>query len=77
MIVIKPVPRNTHFSIRESFNPDSNLTEESDSHPEKHPSPKTSINAGRTVSSNPVLQTKLDRTDTSLQFHGYYSVSVD
>jgi hypothetical protein len=50
MISINPVPANAHFSIRDNIDPDSNVTEESDMHQEKHPSPTTSTDEGRMIS---------------------------
>jgi hypothetical protein len=46
MISTKPVPLNVPFSIRDNFEADSNVTEESDSQLRKHPPLKTSIDPG-------------------------------
>jgi hypothetical protein len=42
MISTKPVRMNEEPSIRDNLNPDSNVTEQSDRHSEKHLKPKTS-----------------------------------
>jgi hypothetical protein len=54
MISIKPVRRNALLSIRDNLDPDSNVIEESDPQSEKHPSPKTSTDAGRMTLFKPV-----------------------
>jgi hypothetical protein len=54
MISIKPVLQNPSFSIRDNLDPDSNVTQESELQSEKHPSPKTSTDAGRMISNKPV-----------------------
>jgi hypothetical protein len=54
MISTKPVPRNAFFLIRDNLDPDSNRTEESDPHPEKHSLPNISTDAGITIPTNPV-----------------------
>jgi hypothetical protein len=41
--------RNTNFSIRESFDPASNLTLETDTFPEKQKQPNASIHPGITI----------------------------
>jgi hypothetical protein len=46
MISTKPVSLNAHLSIRDNLDPDSNLTEESDLHLEKHLSLKSSTDLG-------------------------------
>jgi hypothetical protein len=53
-IAFNPASQNSHFSICDNFDPDSNLSEESDPHEQKQPSPKISRDAGRTISINPV-----------------------
>jgi hypothetical protein len=55
MISITPLQLNASFSIRDNLDPDSNVTEESDRHSEKHLSPNTSIDEGRMISTKPVL----------------------
>jgi hypothetical protein len=50
---MKPVPENAFISIRDNFDPDSNLTEESDLQSQKHFSPKISIDEGRMISIKP------------------------
>jgi hypothetical protein len=47
MISINPVPMNPQTSIRDNFDPDSNVTEQSDRHSEKHLKPKTSTEPGK------------------------------
>jgi hypothetical protein len=54
MISTKPVPSNAHISIRDNFDLDSNIIEESDSCPEKHFTLKTSIDPGTVISTKPV-----------------------
>jgi hypothetical protein len=54
MISNKIVPMNAYFSIRDNLDPDSNVTEESDLHSEKHPSPKISTDEGIMISIKPV-----------------------
>jgi hypothetical protein len=54
MILIKPVRKNAHFSIRDNLDPDSNVTDENDSHQEKHSSPKTSTDEGTMISIKPI-----------------------
>jgi hypothetical protein len=56
MISFKTVKLNTAFSICDNLDPDSNLTEESLTHPQKQPPPKTSTDAGRMISTKPDLQ---------------------
>jgi hypothetical protein len=46
MTSIKPVPENAVISIRDNFDRDSNLTEESDLHPEKQLPPKNPTESG-------------------------------
>jgi hypothetical protein len=46
--------------IRDNLDPDSNVIEESDLHSEKHISPKTSTDAGRMISTKPVLENARD-----------------
>jgi hypothetical protein len=46
MISIKSVPQNTHFSIRENLDSDSNITEKRDPSSEKQLSLKTSTETG-------------------------------
>jgi hypothetical protein len=55
MISTTRVPKNASISIRDNLDPDSNVTEESDLHPEKHLSPKTSTDEGRMMSTKPVI----------------------
>jgi hypothetical protein len=55
MISTKPVPLNTHLPIRDNFDSDSNVSEESDLQYEKHSQPKTLIDEGRMISTKPVL----------------------
>jgi hypothetical protein len=55
MISSKPVPQNACFSIRDNFDPNSIVIEESELHQEKHPSPKTSTDEGSTIASKPIL----------------------
>jgi hypothetical protein len=47
------------LSIRDNLDPDSNVIEESDLQYEKHPQPKISIDAGRTISTKPVQKNPL------------------
>jgi hypothetical protein len=54
MISINPVSENALFSIRDNFDPLSNLTSESEVHFEKQPSLKISTDAGIIISNNPV-----------------------
>jgi hypothetical protein len=54
MISIKKVPMNAFFPIRDNLDADSNVTEESDLHPEKHLTPKTSTDEGRMILTKPV-----------------------
>jgi hypothetical protein len=54
MISIEPVSLNTHTSIRDNLEPDSNVIEESDLHKEKHPAPNNSTDAGTMISIKPV-----------------------
>jgi hypothetical protein len=54
MISTKLVPLNAHFPIRDNLDPDSNVTEKSYFHKEKHPSPKASTDAERMISTKPV-----------------------
>jgi hypothetical protein len=49
MIATKSSERNTHFLIRDNLDPDSNLTEMSDAHWDKHSSPKTSTDEGKMI----------------------------
>jgi hypothetical protein len=56
MISTKPVSSNALASIRDTLDPDSNLTEESDVHQKKHTIPKISILAGRMISIKPVRE---------------------
>jgi hypothetical protein len=55
MISNKPVPSNALIPIRDDFDHDSNLTEESETYSEKHLSPKTSTDEGIMISNKPVL----------------------
>jgi hypothetical protein len=50
MILTKPVFLNASFSIRDNFDPVSNVTDESDPHQEKQFSPKSSTDEGRIIS---------------------------
>jgi hypothetical protein len=54
MISINPVSPNARPSIRDNLDLDSNLTEESDLHSEKHFSFNNSIDEGRVISINPL-----------------------
>jgi hypothetical protein len=54
MISTKPVSLNVSFSIRDSLDLDSNLTEERDPHSEKHSSLKMSPDERRMNSSKPI-----------------------
>jgi hypothetical protein len=56
MISVNPVSENALFSIRDKFDPLSNLTSESELHFEKQPSLKISIDAGISISINPVSE---------------------
>jgi hypothetical protein len=51
---IKPVRVNAYFSIRDNFDPDSNVIEVSDQHRRKQPSHNNSTDAGITSSIKPV-----------------------
>jgi hypothetical protein len=46
---------NAFLSIRDNLDSDSNVTEESNLQSKKHDSPKTSTDAGRMISTKPVL----------------------
>jgi hypothetical protein len=54
MISTRPLLKIVHPSIRDNFDLDSNATEESDPHSEKHHSPKTSIHLERLILAKPV-----------------------
>jgi hypothetical protein len=54
MISTNSVLENVAFSIRDNFDSDSKVTEESDLHPAKHPSFKTSTDAGIMISIKPL-----------------------
>jgi hypothetical protein len=54
MISTRTVPTNAKLLIRDNLDPDSNVTEESDLHPEKQFSPNTPTDAGITISSRPI-----------------------
>jgi hypothetical protein len=45
----KPLPHNAHGSIRDNLEPESNVTEESDFHSQKHIMPKISTDKGITI----------------------------
>jgi hypothetical protein len=51
-----PVWQNACSSIRDNFDPDSNVSEVSDPHRRKQHSPMNSTDAGITISSNPVSE---------------------
>jgi hypothetical protein len=55
MISNKSVLMNAPVSIRDNLDPDSNVTEESDLHQEKHLSPQTSTDEGTMILTKPVL----------------------
>jgi hypothetical protein len=46
MISIKPVRKNANSSIRDNLDSDSNVTEESDPHSEKHLAPENTTEFG-------------------------------
>jgi hypothetical protein len=54
MISTKPVPMNAPPSIRDNFDLNSNVRQESDLHAEKQSQPKTSTDAGIMISTKPV-----------------------
>jgi hypothetical protein len=54
MIPTKPVPQIAAYAIPDNLDPDSNITEESDLHKEKHSSPNISTDEGRKISTKPV-----------------------
>jgi hypothetical protein len=54
MISTKSISRNDSFSIRENLDPDSNRTDESDLHSEKHEFPMNSTDEGRVRFVKPV-----------------------
>jgi hypothetical protein len=54
-ILINPVSVNACVSIRDNLDPDSKITEVSDTHRIKQPSPKISTDEGITISINPLL----------------------
>jgi hypothetical protein len=54
-LLIHPALQRTSLLLSSNCDPDSNVTEENDRHPEKHTSPKTSTDAGRMISIKPVL----------------------
>jgi hypothetical protein len=56
MIPIKPVPRNTDFSIRDNLDSDSNVTQESDLHSKKHFQSRISSDAGKVTHLKRLLQ---------------------
>jgi hypothetical protein len=55
MISTKPVPSNARHPICNNFDPDSNVTEESNPHFEKHLSLKTSTDPGRKTNSRSIF----------------------
>jgi hypothetical protein len=55
MISIKPVSENAAHSIRDNFDPDSNVIEENDLQSQKHLTPKNSTDEGIMISTKPVL----------------------
>jgi hypothetical protein len=56
IIFTKPLSTNAFFLMRNNLDLHLNVNEESDSHSEKHSSPKTLTNAGRMISIKPVPQ---------------------
>jgi hypothetical protein len=82
---------STSLSVPGNLNPDSNVTEESDLQFEKHLSPNTSIDAGRTISIKPVpmnasfsIRDNLDpdsnltkESDLQLEKHPSHKISID
>jgi hypothetical protein len=56
MLSTDPVPLNTHPSIRDNLDSDSNVAEESDLHSEKHLSPKNGTDAGRVKNSRIIFR---------------------
>jgi hypothetical protein len=54
--MLKFLDKNEYPSVRNNFDPDSNVTEKSDLHSEKQPSPKASTDEGIVISNKPVLQ---------------------
>jgi hypothetical protein len=65
---VNPVSWNAQFPIRDNIDPDSCVTELSDTQPAKQPSPRTLIDAGITISINPVNE------EISLGFHSRCAV---
>jgi hypothetical protein len=53
-ILTNEVRRNACHSIRDNFEPDSNIIETSDLHSKKDRAAKTSTDAGRVISTKPV-----------------------
>jgi hypothetical protein len=54
MISTKPVSMNAYVSIRDNFDAEANLADESDRQSQKYFSPKTSTDEGRMISIKPV-----------------------
>jgi hypothetical protein len=54
MISIKPIRQNAAHSIRDNLDPDSNVTEESDSHSKKQLESKNSTDEGIMISTKPL-----------------------
>jgi hypothetical protein len=54
MISTRPVPLNAYPSIRDNFDPDSKVIEESDPHPAKQYTPMTSTDDGRMIATKTV-----------------------